>query len=76
MNHNITLDGSELDIFRRVSVYFDKFPDNIKMDLNLIQGGTINDPQDILKERGLESGSEKPVISVNYAQEINIYSEE
>ena len=46
------------------------------MDINLIQGGTINDPQDILKEEGLESGSGKPVISVNYAQEINIYSEE
>lgn len=76
LNHNITLDGSELDTFRRVSVYFDKFPDNVKMDINLIQGGTINDPQDILKEEGLESGSGKPVISVNYAQEINIYSEE
>lgn len=76
LNHNITLDGSELDTFRRVSVYFDKFPDNVKMDINLIQGGTINDPQDILKEEGLESGSGKPVISVNYTQEINIYSEE
>ncbi len=76
LNHNITLDGSELDTFRRVSVYFDRFPDNVKMDLNLIQGGTINDPQDILKENGLESGSGKPVISVNCTQEINIYSEE
>ena len=76
LNHNITLDGSESDTFRSVSVYFDKFPDNIKMDLNLIQGSTINDPQDILKEKGLESGSGKPVISVNYTQEINIYSEE
>ena len=76
LNHNITLDGSELDTFRRVSVYFDKFPDNVKLDLNLIQGGTINDSQDILKEKGLESGSGKPVISVNYTQEINIYSKE
>lgn len=76
LNHNITLDGSESDTFRSVSVYFDKFPDNIKMDLNVIQGGTINDPQDVLKEKGLESGSGKPVISVNYSQEINIYSEE
>lgn len=76
LNHNITLDGSESDTFRNVSVYFDKFPDNVKMDLNLIQGGTINDPQDILKEKGFESGSAKPVISVNYSQEINIYSEE
>ena len=76
LNHNITLDGSESDAFRKVSVYFDKFPDNVKMDLNLIQGGTINDPQDVLKEKGLESGSGKPVISVHYTQEIDIYSEE
>lgn len=76
LEHNITLDGSELNPFRRVSVYFDKSPDNINMDLNPIQGGTINDPQDILKENGLESGSGKPVISINHAQEINIYSEE
>ena len=76
LNHNITLDGSELDTFKRVSVYFDRFPNNIKMDLNLIQGGTINDPQDILKEKVFESGAGKPVISVNYAQEINIYREE
>lgn len=76
LNHNITLDGSELDAFRSVSVYFDKFPENVKMDLNLIEGGTINDPDDILKEKGLESGSRKPVISVNYAREISIYSEE
>ncbi len=76
LNHNITLDGSESDIFKRVSVYFDKFPDNVKMDLTLIQGGKINDPQDILKEEGLESSSGKPVISVNCTKEINIYSEE
>ena len=74
LNHDITLDGSESDIFKRVSVYFDRFPDNITMDLNLTQDGTINDPQDILEENGLESGSGKPVISVNFAQEISIYS--
>lgn len=76
LKHNITLDGSEANAFRGVSVYFDKFPDNISMDLNLIQGGTINDPQDILKENGLESGSGKPVLSINNTKEINIYSEE
>lgn len=76
LNHNITLEGSELNAFRSVSVYFDKFPDNVKMDLHLIEGGTINDSDDILKKEGLESGSGKPVISVNYAQEISIYSEE
>lgn len=76
LKHNITLDGSESNAFRGVSIYFDKFPDNISMDLNLIQGGTINDPQDILKENGLESGSGKPVLSINNTKEINIYSEE
>ncbi len=76
LNHNITLTGSESDTFRSVSVYLDRFPDNVKMDLNVIEGGTIHDSADILKEKGLESGSGKPVIRVNYAQEINIYSEE
>lgn len=76
LNHDIMLDGSESEPFRGVSVYFDKFPDNVTMDLNLIQGATINDPQDILEKKGPASGSEKPVISVNYTREINIYSEE
>ena len=76
LEHNITLDGSESNSFRLVSIYFDKFPDNISMNLNLIQGGIINDPQDILKENGLESGSGKPIISINHTQEINIYSKE
>lgn len=76
LDHNITLDGSESDTFRSVSVYFDKFPDNISMELNPIQGGTINDPQGILEENGLEAGTGKPVISINHAKEINIYSEE
>ena len=76
LNHNITLGGSESDTFRSVFLYFDKFPDNVKMDLNLTEGGTIQDPDDILKKEGLESGSGEPVISVNYAQEIRIYCEE
>ena len=76
LNHNITVDGSESDTFRSVSVYFDKFPDNVKMDLNLIEGGTINDTDNVLKEKGLESGSGKPVISINGAQEISVYSYE
>ena len=76
LSHNITLDGSKSDIFRSVSVYFDRFPDNIKMDLNIIEGGIINDPDDILKKEGLEAGSGEPVISVNDAQEVNIYRQE
>ena len=46
------------------------------MGLNVIEGGTIHDTDDILKKKGLESGSGKPVISVNGAREISIYSEE
>lgn len=73
LKHNIVLKGSESNAFRCVSVYFDRFPDNISMDLDLIQGGTINDPQDILKENGLKAGAGKPVISINDTKEINIY---
>lgn len=76
LNHNITLEGSKSDVFRSVSIYFDKFPDNVKMDLNLIEGGTINDTDDVLKEKGFASGSGKPVISVRDAQEISVYSYE
>ncbi len=76
LHHNITLDGSISDTFRSVSVYFDKFPYNVTLDFSLLEGGTINDPDDILKEEGLASGSGKPVISINYAQEISVYSEE
>lgn len=73
LEHDITLDGPESDAFRGVSVYLDKFPENVRMELNLLQGGTINDPQNILKENGFESGSGKPVISINNTKEINIY---
>ena len=73
MEHNITLEGSESNVFRGVSVYLDKFPDNVRWELNVIQGGTINDSQSILKENILESDSGNPVISINNTKEINIY---
>lgn len=73
LKHNITLEGSESNAFRGVSLYLDKFPDNARMELNVIQGGTINDPQNMLKENELESDSEQPVISINHTKEINIY---
>lgn len=73
LEHNITLGGSESNVFRGVSVYLDRFPDDVRMELNLIQGGTINDPENILKENGLEAGSGKPVISINNTKEINVY---
>lgn len=63
LDHNITLYGSESNEFIDVSVYLDKLPDNVKMELNLIQGGTINDQQSILKKNRLELGSGKPVIT-------------
>ena len=76
LEHNITLGGSESNTFRGVSVYVDKFPDNVRMDLNLIQGGKIKDPENILKENSLESGSGKPVISINNTKEIDFYRKE
>ena len=76
LEHNITLNGSGANTYRGVSVYLDKFPDNVKMELNLIQGGTINDPQNILQENGLESGTGKPVISINHTKELNVYRKE
>ena len=76
LEHNITLGGSESNTFKGVSVYLDKFSDNVRMELNLMQGGTIKDPQNILKENSLESGSGKPVISINNTKEISIYGKE
>lgn len=76
LDHNITLDGSDSDAFRGVSVYLDKLPDNVRMELNVIQGGTINDPKNILKKNRMESGSGKPVISVNNTKTIEVYTKE
>ena len=76
MDHNITLDGSESDEFRVVSIYLDELPENVKMDLNLIEGGTLNDLQNILNKNKFESGSGNPVISINHTKEINVYLEE
>lgn len=75
LDHNITLDGSKLNAFRDVSVYFDKLPDNIQMDLNLTKNGTVNDSKNILNNQ-LESDPEKPVISINNTNNINIYAED
>lgn len=76
LDHNITLDGSESSVFRGVSVYLDKLPDNIRMDFNTVQDGTIDDPQQLLEGNRLESGSGKPVISIHNAETIDIYVEE
>lgn len=76
LDHDITLDGSGSNTFRSVSVYFDKFPENIRMELNTAQGGVINDPQRILEKNGLAAGSEEPVIRIDHTKEISIYSME
>lgn len=73
MDHNITLEGSESKEFISASVYFDKLPDNVKMELNTNQGGRINAPQNIFKDNGYEAGTGKPVISINNTKEINTY---
>lgn len=76
LQHNITLDGSESEAFRGVSVYFDKLPDNIRMDFHTTQDGTINDPQHLFKGSRFESGSGKPVINIQNTEEIEFYIEE
>lgn len=76
LNHNITLDGSESKAFAGVSLYMDQVPDHVKMDLNPLPGGAINDPEDILKEYKLGTGSENPVISIQAANEINLYQKD
>lgn len=73
LDHNITLDGLESNAFRGVSIYLDELPDNVKMELNLMQGGRINDSDSILEDNRLETGSGKPVISINNTKEINVY---
>lgn len=69
------LDGSEANAFKSVSVYFDTVPASIKMEVNPIQNGSIQDPQHILDNGRLVSGTEKPVIRIHAAKEINLYKE-
>lgn len=75
LDHDIVLDGSETNAFKSVSVYFDTVPASIKMEVNPIQNGSIQDPQHILDNGRLVSGTEKPVIRIHAAKEINLYKE-
>ena len=75
LDHDITLAGSGTDTFRSVAVYFDRVPDGVTLELDTVEGGSISDPDGILKEEGLEAGSGRPVISVDHAQEISLYRE-
>ena len=75
LDHDIVLDGSEANAFKSVSVYFDTVPASIKMEVNPIQNGSIQDPQHILDNGRLVSWTEKPVIRIHAAKEINLYKE-
>ncbi|MCA5964338.1 hypothetical protein LC724_34035 [Blautia sp. RD014234] len=75
LDHNIMLDGLESNTFRNVSVYFDKLPDNIKMEFNTIPNSAVNVPEDLFKEKKLERGSGEPMISINNADVIDFYIE-
>lgn len=76
LNHDITLDASEGNTLSGVSLYFDQFPADVKMELNLTPDGSVNDPGDILKQNGLEAGSGKPVISISDTKIVNLYNKE
>lgn len=76
LDHNITLSSTESNTFKGVSIYFDEIPDHVTLNLNLIKGGILNDPQNILEDNSLKKGSGKPVISVNDTKEINVYIKE
>ncbi len=52
LDHNIMLDGLESNTFRNVSVYFDKLPDNIKMEFNTIPNSAVNVPEDVCEREG------------------------
>lgn len=73
LDHNITLDGSDANAFRSVSVYLDKIPDNISIEPSLTHDGTIYDEANLLKNNRLKAGSGKPVISINKTEKIDIY---
>lgn len=75
IEHNITLDGSEANGFRGVSVYLDKFPDNVRIEFPNIPQSAINAPFGLLTGDKLELGSGKPIISINNADKIDFYVE-
>ena len=76
LDHNITLEGSKSNPFRGVSLYFDRFPENISLELTPAPGGAVNDPEGILEENGLTAGSGEPVIRISDAKKISLYREE
>ncbi len=75
LNHNITLVGSESNSYRDVMVYFDKLPENVKMEFPNIPQSVINAPFELLTGDKLELGSGKPIISINNADKLDFYVE-
>ena len=75
IEHNITLDGSEANAFRGVSVYLDKLPENVKIKFPNIPQSAINAPFGLLTGDKLELGTGKPVISINNADKLDFYVE-
>ena len=73
LNHNITLAGSEETSFRDVMVYFDKLPENIKMEFNNVPSDAIDDSDGLLTDGQLEVGSGTPVISIDHADKVKLY---
>ena len=73
LNHNITLAGSESISFREVMVYFDKLPENIRMEFNNVPSDAIDDSYGLLTDGQLETGSGMPVISIDHADKVELY---
>ncbi len=73
LNHNITLAGSESTSFRDVMVYFDKLPEDIKMEFNNVPSDAIDDSDGLLTDGQLEAGSGTPVISIDHADKVELY---
>lgn len=73
LDHNITLDGSESASFRDAIIYFDKLPENVKMEFTNVPSNAIDDSDGLLTGGQLESGSGNPVISINHADKVELY---
>ena len=76
LKHDILLDGTEAAAFSSISVYLDTLPTNICMEISPTQKGSLHDPQHILTDGRLISGTKKPVIRINGAKEVNLYKKD
>lgn len=76
LDHNITLVGSGSSSFGRVMVYFDRLPENARIEFNDISQNAVNDPSGFITGDKLETGLGTHVISINNADRIDFYVEE